>query len=116
MWLKNYDNLQAFQIYLSAHAFSRYLCLPIERRRPRCRYVLVLMLILSLSIIRFVVYVRGILVNLTDWPDRSPLEPVVDSRVPHCTPAELGVGYAATTMLALVGDAFLVRRFRSRGI
>ncbi|KAH6902160.1 hypothetical protein BKA70DRAFT_1521281 [Coprinopsis sp. MPI-PUGE-AT-0042] len=100
-----YSSLGAFQVYLTGHAASRFFRLPLEKRRRLQRYVYLLAFILLISITRFILYIRETTVNLTDWPDRT----LAADAIP-LSPPELVISYTATTLQALVGDAFLVWR------
>jgi hypothetical protein len=80
--------------------------LPQARKQHLKRYVFLSALILVLSIARFVVYVSAASENLLVPPGDLRMFDTVGSLF------EAGLSFGCTTLLALVGDAVLVRRSR----
>ncbi|KAH6902122.1 hypothetical protein BKA70DRAFT_1435283 [Coprinopsis sp. MPI-PUGE-AT-0042] len=99
-----YSALGSLQIYLAVHAFAQFRRLPQPRQQHLKRYVFLSVLILVLSVARFVIYVWAASDNLQDSPGLLRMFDIVGS------PIEATLSFGCTTVLALVGDAVLVWR------
>ncbi|KAH6869084.1 hypothetical protein BKA70DRAFT_378108 [Coprinopsis sp. MPI-PUGE-AT-0042] len=99
-----YSLLIMVQIYLSVHTSMRFYQLPREQRQKRRRYILFLLVILPLSITRYVFYIREDIPHMLDSPGIR--------RYFSCPgpPAEQAISFVCTATLSLVGDAFLAWR------
>ena len=94
----------AIQIYLSGHAILQFYDLPPERQKSKRRYIVYLVVIILLSAIRFILYVR-------EMGTPQPIDmPGLWHGVQNFKPTlEVALSSAATALLSLIGDAFLVR-------
>ncbi|KAH6902168.1 hypothetical protein BKA70DRAFT_1405173 [Coprinopsis sp. MPI-PUGE-AT-0042] len=108
-----YSALLTIQVYLSAITLLRFLLLPFEQKKRRQRYVYFLFFTLSLSVGRFIFYLREL-----QGESENELQ-VQHSTVLHTRrwaitqlegPIEPAASFGCTALLWLAGDAFLVWR------
>ncbi|KAH6902194.1 hypothetical protein BKA70DRAFT_1307434 [Coprinopsis sp. MPI-PUGE-AT-0042] len=99
-----YPALATLQLSLTAYALVRFCRLTSEQQISRRRYILFLLLILSLSTTRFALYLRENQEYIVDSPGLWKYSVMISS------PLETAISFGCTTALSLVGDAFLVWR------